>query len=184
MDDPHTESQLLRQIWHDLNSACFGSSLVEPEHIGWIDFSTEPDIEEDFGYFFAKTNSIAISHRFQYFEDQELECKRLASDSTLSRQEKLLELKKFNAVEIVLRLVAHEMVHQAAHQAGKSLAQHDETFIQHASGVANYFEIPGPTLADADQWPNFQYFLIQEVKTGHIQAKTSTQKGSAQKTDV
>jgi len=168
MDDPHTESQLLREIWLELNALCFASALTEPNSIGWIDFSKEGDIKEEFGYYFTRLNGIALSHRFQYAEDQHLQCLQLSSDPTLTVQKKKEALIKFNAYEIVYLLMVHEMIHQAAHQAGDSHANHGESFLKHASGAATALGIPAPTLDEAPQWPDIRNYLALEFNAGNI----------------
>lgn len=170
MSDVHTTSNFLRDIWQEINRICFGSKLTEPSTIGWIDISAEAGLTEEFGYYFFKQNGIALSHRFQYAEVQDVICKKVSSDPMLSLEQKQEELCKFNAYEIVYLLMVHEMIHQASHQAGESATSHGEPFLKHAKGVAEALEIAEPTAANASQWPSIAYFLELEIQSGHVSA--------------
>lgn len=168
MDDAHTESELLRCMWRYLNQECFDSSLSEPKSIGWLDLSGQQDLREEFGYYFPRLNGIALSQRFKYAELQDAECKKIAANQTLSVQERTAAMLTFNAKEIVLRLLAHEMVHQSSHQAGDSAVSHGESFLKHAEQVAKGLDIAAPTLSDAHHWPDIQHFLRLETEAGHL----------------
>lgn len=170
MHDSHVSSDYLREIWRELNTSCFSSRLVEPSSIGWIDLSREPDLTEEFGYYFPHQNGIALSHRFKYAEAQHTACEKLATDPSLSMEQRKAELEKFNAGDIVYRLMIHEMIHQSAHQSGESASSHGATFLKHAQGVAAALDIPVPTSQDAHQWPSIQHFLALEVAAGHVSA--------------
>lgn len=170
MKDQHTESQYLREIWRELNQNCFNSALREPNNIGWLDLSGEEDLEQNNGYYFPNYESISLSHRFQYAEEQAQKCEEIGADQKLSPAEKIESINKYQAIEIIYRILAHEMVHQAAHQAGESPSSHEGVFTKHAKGVVDYFNIPDPKGKDAEIWPDIRPILVSEINAGNIKA--------------
>src|SRR5271170_2827277 len=82
-------SDLLQDMWKDINHACFESKLSPPASIGWIDFSSEPGMDEPYGIFLVTQNSIGISRRFHKLVEKASEFKRVIAATPKESPERI-----------------------------------------------------------------------------------------------
>jgi hypothetical protein len=135
-------TDILRSMWADINTRYFGGELTPPSDISWQEISGPNGIGAH-GVYFDKVNAIAIDQKFR----PDLAAVK-AKDAT--EGEKL---------EIVYRLVLHEMIHQSLHEKhAPSPGGHGASFCSEAERVSkllaeNGIEVVKPTLENVRQWP-------------------------------
>lgn len=137
---------LLTALWTDINAEHFAGSLRPLAQIAWLPLSDEDEGIEAFGVYIAKSHAIAIDERFKPDEAK-------VGDGDARETAKL---------EVVFRLMVHEMIHQAAHQQQlPSPGQHGSSFITVATPVAASLGTAAPTPSTAPRWPDLVPLLAQ-----------------------
>ncbi|SOC89928.1 hypothetical protein SAMN05421890_4917 [Ensifer adhaerens] len=142
---------ILRSMWDDINAACFAGELTPPADISWQETGGENGIGAH-GVYLPKPNAIAIDERFR-------------PDIAAVKAK---DPKEIGKLEIVYRLVIHEMIHQALHQRNAPTpGGHGASFCSEAERVAKLLaasgiEVVTPTLDNAKYWP----FGTDRTETG------------------
>ncbi len=171
MQQVFESSKLLLDIWKDINDECFSSQLRELSFIGWLDLSGEPDLEEPFGAYLGRQNSIAISKRFYCLETRSVALEIKLANERLTKDERNTCLEKIETIlEICYRLVAHEATHQAVQQFEGTAGSHGDAFVQQARRIAEAKGIAPPTVANAHCWPEVVHLIAQENANGAFKA--------------
>lgn len=134
----------LLAMWHDINDAHFAGRLTPPADVDWHALTEPGESLEAFALYLPYGQSIAIDARFQF-------------DPALVATGDARENAK---VEVVYRLLIHEMLHQLQYQtSAKGAGKHGQSFIVEAASVAQSLGEPAPTSLDADAWPDIRPFL-------------------------
>ena len=80
-------SELLMDIWEEINETVFESRLPRPADIGWQDLSDEPEAEGLYGAFSANLNVIGITRELRRVEELAADNRKLVSDKSLTVSE-------------------------------------------------------------------------------------------------
>ena len=129
----------LISMWNDINESHFSGALSPPVDIDWHELTGGEDSLEAFGIFMPRPWMIAIDRRFEF-------------DPDLLKSGDEREMAK---LEVVYRLVVHEMVHQSQYQHRlPGAGGHGASFIEVAAPVADSIGISKPTEEDASRWPD------------------------------
>lgn len=135
----------LLKIWHNINDDYFDGRLCTITDIDWHPLSGNNNLNA-FGIYLHRVKSIAIDERFKF-------------DKAKCESQDEAELAK---VEIVFRLVLHEMIHQWLHQKGiKRFGAHGDDFIAEATMLSEKLDIDPPAEHNAYCWPNLLPILAR-----------------------
>lgn len=139
----------LHGMWLDINEHYFDNQLIPLADIDYGELSG-PDGIGAHGIYIGNGNCIIIDQLFKFDEEA---------------VRKDVELEK-NKLEIVYRLVLHEMLHQAVHQnAGRIIGGHGQEFLEEARRVAKLLAQPEPTEENVARWPlNFLIDMIADER--------------------
>ena len=134
----------LLAMWHDINDNHFAGRLKPPVDVDWHALTEPGESLEAFAIYLPYVQSIAIDARFQF----DL---RLAAGGDAAENAK---------IEVVYRLLIHEMLHQLQYQTGaEGAGKHGQSFVLEAASVAQSMgELP-PSSLEADAWPDIRPFL-------------------------
>lgn len=134
----------LLAMWHDINDAHFAGRLTPPTDVDWHALTEPGESLEAFALYLPYARSIAVDARFQF-------------DLALSAGGDERENAK---IEVVYRLLIHEMLHQLQYETGaKGAGKHGQSFVLEAASVAQSMGEPPPTSSEADAWPDIRPFL-------------------------
>jgi hypothetical protein len=137
-EHPSGKDEYLERTWQALNKDCFEGKLDELWALGWGELSGPNGIGAH-GFYRPQSKCIVIDSRFKPDWEKALE-------------NNAAELVK---ADLAVRLLAHEMLHQALHQRNASRAgQHGEAFIDEATRISGIMNWHAPAdEKEAAQWP-------------------------------
>ena len=156
-------SNLLNEIWEQINQNIFKKKLDHLSAIGWH-HNAENDDHGHFGIYSHTTNAMSFSSRFYTLEEKLQECKNIGADLKLNRDDKVEKLSAYAPyLDIAYGLVAHEMAHQAVCQFSAPSYEHGTEFIKWANVIARESDLPAATEENAAFWPPQIILLIDEL---------------------
>lgn len=134
----------LLAMWHDINDNHFAGRLKPPADVDWHALTEQGESLEAFAIYLPYGQSIAVDDRFQFDF-------KLVAGGDAAENAKL---------EVVYRLLIHEMLHQLQYQTGaKDAGKHGKSFVLEAASVARSMGEQPPTSLEADAWPDIRPFL-------------------------
>lgn len=161
------DSDLLMEIWEEINESAFENKLRRPAAIGWQDISDEPEADGVYGTFGANPIVIGITRELRRVEELVANYRCIGSEKSKPIPEIDSRMDNDNFVELfsaVRGLVAHEVAHQAAYTFDRSQPMsHGTSFVINARKIADSLEGLPPVVDEAaENWPFVHHVVVKE----------------------